>query len=238
MRFYSQSGSRVLTNDILIIGESFLESFERELVDVSALPNSTSRHWCAQVAASFLDHFHLRRPQRVAVLQNVVTKRQPHCAHHTQNSVKLTFGNPALKKRKISSQSHTYRNRVSVEQPGLQLETRRPCVTVSVRATLMSFPQISVLGLYVPFHSFRNDSITENVDFASARTIFHTELGFNQTITHCFDVVEQCGVFGHGHFDDFGDSMSNPAGMQSFEELSIGQSENWWMICAENVLVA
>ena len=127
---------------------------------------------------------------------------------------------------------------MTVEHTSWELISWRPGVAESMRSALMGFPKVSILSSDVELHSFSDNYITEVLEFSIVKISGCTELGSNESWSGLFDQLEESHVLDASHFDDFGNTVSDPSLMESFPEVSVCDSKDWRMISTIEVLEA
>mmetsp|Transcript_12500 Transcript_12500/g.30768 ORF Transcript_12500/g.30768 Transcript_12500/m.30768 type:complete len:290 (-) Transcript_12500:852-1721(-) len=150
--------------------------------------------------------------------------------------MELFFCYESFIQSKVGTIPHASRDCVAMEHPGRNFISWRPGVAIGVGPALVSFPQISVLGLYVPFHCLSDDYVTHFPEVAVFR-VLSSKFGGDKFRTSLLEQLEQAHVFHHCHLYYLRNAVANPALMQSLEKGSIRESQHGRMICPVDVLV-
>lgn len=98
-------------------------------------------------------------------------------------------------------------------------------MAVRVRATLVAFPQISVLGLNVAIQSSSDDQVAQFLEFLVFR-VRGSKHGFNETISSLLHTFEQNPILHNAHLDDLGQSVSQPTSSERSEKVSVGDRDH------------
>ena len=91
------------------------------------------------------------------------------------------------------------------------------------------------LWFHIRIQSTSNNQITQIFKFLIGDFHFSTEFGVDKFRTGFFQEFKKFEILRHTHFDDFGDSVTNPTGFQGLKEKSIGDGLDGGMISAVKV---
>ena len=107
----------------------------------------------------------------------------------------------------------------------------------SVGAALMGLPKVAVLGSNITLHGLADDQVAKLLELGVGVTL-GTELGADESGASLLNELEEGQVLDASHLDDLGDTVANPALVESSPEAAVGQSEHGRMVGTVKVLEA
>jgi len=177
-------------------------------------------------------------PYNRIVIHDWMVQCQLAIRDHLVDSLHLIFRNEALFVCEVSPEAHAGGDSVAMEHACWQFITRAPGVAISMRAALVSLPQIAILGAHVSIHGFAHNEVTLVLESTVGKRIAHcSELGFDKLGPPLLQKCEEGAVFNDGHLDDLGNAMAEPSAMERPPQATVCYGENWRMVGAIKVLV-
>lgn len=97
----------------------------------------------------------------LVVVHNGVPHGQFHLAEESEYAFELGLGDEALEHGQVGAVAHAGGDGVAVQHARRQFVARRPGVAECVRAALVRFPKVALLGSHLALHCFAHDEVAE-----------------------------------------------------------------------------